>query len=715
MKAYNLKQLAEAGLKIPKFIAVTYENYKDECLNFSDADKFAVRSSFNTEDSETEACAGKFLTLLNVDRTKVKEAVVQIHKDYIEKMGVEEASDQDIIIQEMVNAVSSGVMFTANPLGILNEMIIVVGEGLGVNVVDNKVDTTTYHFNRDDRIYYSEQHEKSIELSNENVKSLIALGEAIELILGNGKTYFDIEFAIDADDKLYILQARPITTLKLDNIITLDNSNIIESYPGVSLPLTQSFVKEVYTAIFTSAVYNLTQDNDLVTKLSDTLNNMVEAVNGRMYYYIDNWYKILKLLPFSNKIISIWQEMLGVTNKHVNTNIKFDFDTKFKVLKSVLYYLKHTPSEMDKLGDYFDSNYNIWKKRVKNSKSVKEDLIIYKNLLYGICNKWHITLYNDMYAFIFTWLADKNNISDIKNMESMKPVQKMRELVEIAQIHGIKSPLYIENREAYISEYGDRGAGELKLETHTYRTHPELLDDVVTNSLDKYEYSDNKHTNKNIDFFAKRAKIGIANREKSRLNRAKIYGLIRELMLNIGTRLFNEGLIDNIEDVFYLTLDDLRQREDINLKETIDKHKAEIAIFETYPAISRLVYCNHIERSKFKLASAVSKYGDQALQGEVVSYGRVEAEAIVVDDPMTCGDTKGKIIIAKSTDPGWVFIIQDAVGVITERGSVLSHTAIVTRELDKPSLVNVKGITDIVKTGDIVELDAYNGEVHIKT
>ena len=59
----------------------------------------------------------------------------------------------------------------------------------------------------------------------------------------------DIEFAIK-DDVIYVLQARPITTLHSDNILILDNSNIVESYPGVSLPLTQSFVKEIYYKIF---------------------------------------------------------------------------------------------------------------------------------------------------------------------------------------------------------------------------------------------------------------------------------------------------------------------------------------------------------------------------------------------------------------------------------------------------------------------------------
>ena len=61
--------------------------------------------------------------------------------------------------------------------------------------------------------------------------------------------YLDIEFAIE-DGKVYILQVRPITTLKTDDPLIMDNSNIVESYPGISSPLTTSFVDLVYSGVF---------------------------------------------------------------------------------------------------------------------------------------------------------------------------------------------------------------------------------------------------------------------------------------------------------------------------------------------------------------------------------------------------------------------------------------------------------------------------------
>jgi pyruvate,water dikinase len=63
----------------------------------------------------------------------------------------------------------------------------------------------------------------------------------------NGRA--DIEFAVTGGD-VWLLQARPITTIPDKEEIILDNSNIVESYPGVSLPLTASFVKEAYAGVF---------------------------------------------------------------------------------------------------------------------------------------------------------------------------------------------------------------------------------------------------------------------------------------------------------------------------------------------------------------------------------------------------------------------------------------------------------------------------------
>ncbi len=65
------------------------------------------------------------------------------------------------------------------------------------------------------------------------------------------------------------------------------------------------------------------------------------------------------------------------------------------------------------------------------------------------------------------------------------------------------------------------------------------------------------------------------------------------------------------------------------------------------------------------------------------------------------------------TDPGWIYLMKNSVGLIVEKGSILSHSAIIGRELGLPTVVNIPVITEALKTGQIVTLDGYNGVITI--
>jgi len=70
-------------------------------------------------------------------------------------------------------------------------------------------------------------------------------------------------------------------------------------------------------------------------------------------------------------------------------------------------------------------------------------------------------------------------------------------------------------------------------------------------------------------------------------------------------------------------------------------------------------------------------------------------------------------LVTSSTDPAWVTLFPTASAIIVERGSLLSHSAIVTREMGKPCIVGVTGLLDSLKTGDFVEMDGSTGEIRV--
>jgi pyruvate,water dikinase len=364
LKAKNLQILKDNGLNVPKFMIVNHESDLTPAITFlfDDNKKYAVRSSFSLEDGTHSSFAGQFTTLLNVDKKDLKAAVRDV-KDSLYKENVQEycltnniniqTQNNRVIIQEMVAADYSGVIFTANPHGCLNEIVIVVGSGLGNNVVEDKADVTSYFYNQDDKNCRIIAANNSPTLSLKVVHNLIKHANKIKELFNQD---MDIEFAIK-DEVVYILQARPITTIKGNNLIILDNSNIVESYPGVSLPLTQDFVKKIYADIFTKLCFRLTENSLLIDNMRPYLDNMIEIANWRIYYNISNWYVVLKLLPFSKKIIPMWQKMMGVTNQcYMSPDVNVSFSTKMTVFKNFCKYLKNTPKEMNNLCDKFLNN-----------------------------------------------------------------------------------------------------------------------------------------------------------------------------------------------------------------------------------------------------------------------------------------------------------------------------------------------------------------------
>ena len=83
----------------------------------------------------------------------------------------------------------------------------------------------------------------------------------------------------------------------------------------------------------------------------------------------------------------------------------------------------------------------------------------------------------------------------------------------------------------------------------------------------------------------------------------------------------------------------------------------------------------------------------------------------MVTDPRNVELDHGSVLVAEHTDPGWILIFPSALGVLVERGSLLSHAAIVARELGIPAIVSVPGVTSWLADGDLVELDGSTGVV----
>ena len=684
------------------------------------------------------------------------------------------SSVETVIIQEMLFPEKSGVLFTKNPKGLLSEMVAVLGQGLGDKVVEDKENVLTYHYFPGECLYQEGKlrdnymgDEKDadlekasrIRLENENfadskkdhragtlvltekeLKTLFTLGERIEQLF---QKPMDIEFAIEGG-KIYILQAREITTLDTHlPIRILDNSNISESFPGICLPLSVSFAKEMYCGIFTSLGRRFLGEK--VSSYKELFQQMVGEFSGRMYYEISSWYDILRLLPFSKKIIPVWQGMLGVSNEEISfSKKKPSFFLKCRIAFLFCYYFFVSQRKMKELDRFFQERYASYTKQVEDEEDVKALFSLFLKMKEDLLREWDITLMNDMVSFISTHLYGKKTAF---SLETMKPVRALSALKTLAGKHGLDSEEYRREKKSYISAYGDRIVGELKLETRTFRTNEELLDRWILDALEtekaKKDWEETSRIEKSSErkqrksFLYRLAESSCNNREISRLHRTRCFGLMRQIVDKIGEKTIGF-------DVYYLSLEELEEMlfsgKDFSLK--IAREKELRKAYERLPVLYRVKLLGKVDRDPLEGEIRVLSYESfkgkgnkegtgrdteegkgeterkedgestpRVFFGRGVSKGIFRGEVLKIKSlqEVSVADAKGKILLSYSTDPGWFPYLNMAEGLITERGSLLSHSAILARELEKPAVVNIPNIMEELQGGDIVEIDGDLG------
>ena len=111
------------------------------------------------------------------------------------------------------------------------------------------------------------------------------------------------------------------------------------------------------------------------------------------------------------------------------------------------------------------------------------------------------------------------------------------------------------------------------------------------------------------------------------------------------------------------------------------------------------------ENNKKKLDELRELIGDETLE-------EIDLDKKAPSKPED-SDVRGMILMAKRTDPGWTILFPMVNGIIIERGSILSHSAVIAREMGIPLVAGIRGLTDKIHDGDIVEIDGINGTVRV--
>ena len=214
------------------------------------------------------------------------------------------------------------------------------------------------------------------------------------------------------------------------------------------------------------------------------------------------------------------------------------------------------------------------------------------------------------------------------------------------------------------------------------------------------------------------ARARIRDRENLRFERTRVYGRVRGIFAEIGRRLADMKAIDEPADVFLFDVAEIAgyvRGTGINtrLDAIARARRDEFTSYETEAGLPRrFVTCGPPQQaSSMQAPKAQADAAGDERKGQGCSRGVVRGRVRIVRDPRQDEFEEGEILVAERTDPGWVTIFPLVSAMIMERGSLLSHSAIVARELGIPTVVGVDDACRWLSDGDEVEVDGGTGTI----
>ena len=739
--------------------------------NLTEGALLAVRSSATDEDSADRSFAGMMESFLNV---KADEGITDtIKKCWLscfsarameyraQNGGISKDISAAVIIQEMVDPELSGVIFTVNPYtNNPDECYISTVAGLGEQLVSGSSDSEDYVLDCFDEMISSGGNADKA-LLRELARQARIIEDSYKIKRG-----CDIEFAVK-DGEIFILQCRPIASCahinkRLERTI-LDNSNIIESYSGVTTPLTFTFAQEVYGKIYHQTLRSFFIGEEVIRSIDDDLNHMLCFYENKIYYRLNSWYKMTSLYPRYEQNKKYMEKMMGVKTPLKETSAQSS-RRLIKIYVRFLYKMLRMKRDSKRFIERFNAVTAPYVNSTFDGMTNTEALAVYDDLEKQILNDFTTPIANDMGAMVFFGLLTDNLkkhgvsdgegiLSDILskqgNVESAEQTALLLDIVEEIKADDalkrqfLNGSFSLENGSPtahrlndYIARFGARCMDELKLETVTMQEDPTFLFKTIENYLRIEPRTTDSEPKPNREpeiyrhysplscLYVKRliiiTKFFIRNRESLRLRRTYIYAIVRNIFLRVGKNLAAEGKLESYRDIFFLEKDEITAiaagQYIGDLRELVNRRRREYEENKPKEVFERMYFYGEVKSENmlpvFSPQEVSGGESDGVLRGTPGGGRAVEGVVKLVTEP-TEADINGLILMAKRTDPGWTILFPMAKAIIIERGSVLSHSAVIGREMGIPLVVGIRGLTDRVPDGARVRVDGVGGTVTV--
>lgn len=184
----------------------------------------------------------------------------------------------------------------------------------------------------------------------------------------------------------------------------------------------------------------------------------------------------------------------------------------------------------------------------------------------------------------------------------------------------------------------------------------------------------------------------------------------RSAARRIGECLEMEGILADAEEVFYLTSSELTKSFPDNAASLVARRRERR---EEYRKLRLPASWQGVPDVTAAGEEVTDGLAPDVLEGIGASPGVVEGVARVVHDPEEADVAEGEILVSATTDPSWAALMFISAGLVVDIGGVISHAAVVARELGIPCVVNTKRGTRVLHTGDYCRVDGGTGRVEV--
>ncbi|HEX5732521.1 MAG TPA: phosphoenolpyruvate synthase [Blastocatellia bacterium] len=601
-------------------------------------------------------------------------------------------------------------------------------------------------------------------LTDEQILQLERMGRKIEEHFGYPQ---DIEWCL-VDDTFYIVQSRPITTL-----YPIPEANDQENHVYISVghqqmmtdpmkPLGLSFWLLTTPASMRTAGGRLFVDVAPMLASPASRENLLDAMGQHDPLIKDAIMTIIergdfiKSLPDDKKEQSPGKSNKVVSSAGFRTQVEND-----PTIVSDLIKRSQTSIEELKQNIQTKSGSDLF-------EFILEDIQQLKKILFDPQSHSVIMAAMDASSWINEkikeWLGEKNvadtlsqsapnNITSAMGLELLDVADVIRPYPEVIEyLQQVKDDNFLDELEkldggketrdaieAYLNKYGMRCAGEIDITKTRWSENPTTLVPMILSHIKNFEpgASNRKfeqgrqealkkeqelldrlkqlpdgeqkaeETKRMIDLVRNFA----GYREYPKYGMVSRYFVYKRALLKEAEQLVLAKVIQEKEDIYYLTFEELREVVRTNKLDyqIISKRKDEYKLYEKLTPPRVITSDGEIIAGEYKRENLPA----EAIVGLAVSSGVIEGRARVILNMEDADIEDGDILVTSFTDPSWTPLFVSIKGLVTEVGGLMTHGAVIAREYGLPAVVGVENATKLIKDGQRIRVNGTDGYVEI--